>query len=321
MPPFVIGAGTPNEIDYAELWTTLLDQQAQQVATSGWMEANASNVQYVGGKKFRVPTMYTTGLGDYERGTGAAHRGKYAKGAAELKYTDYELEMDRSAEFAFDRHDVDESGFIVQAPNVMGEFQRSHVVPEIDSFRYSRIASIVKAAGAYKTQVLTDTNILEEFLKQIRAMQNITGRGAGDLVATMPFSVWSLLEIAAKKAMQFIPQTAGLPTNLNYEVGAVNGIPIIPVVEDRMKTAYIFHDGKDELGYEPDEDASTINWIITPRNLPIAISKTDNLKVFTPDVNQDGDDWLIQYRKYHDLWIMKNQVNQIVLSVQPAPEG
>jgi len=273
----------------------------------------------VGGKKVRVPTMLTTGLGDYTRGTGAKSRGKYAKGTVELKYEDYELEIDRSAEFAFDRHDVDETGFIVQAPTVMGVFQRENVIPEIDAFRYSKIAQLVMAGGssAYKSENLTDATILEAFLSQIRAMQNKTGVGTDDLVATMPFSVWSVLEIAAKKAMQLIPQTF-TQGGLNFEVSSVNGIPIIPVVESRMKTAYVFHDGEDDLGFTAATTAKSINWIIQPRHLPIAISKTDNLKIFTPDVNQDGDDWLIQYRKYHDLWILKNQMNQIVLSIKAS---
>jgi len=149
-------------------------------------------------------------------------------------------------------------------------------------------------------------------------MQNKTGVGTDNLVATMPFSVWSVLEIAAKKAMQFIPQDAQKPTNLNYEVGSINGIPIIPVVESRMKTAYTFHDGATKLGFEPATGAKSINWIIQPRHLPIAISKTDNLKIFTPDINQDGDDWLIQYRKYHDLWILANQLEQVVLSIKAS---
>ena len=308
----------PNILEYTELWTTALDQQAEQIATSGWMEANASQVIYVGGKKVKVPTMLTTGLGDYSRGTGAANRGKYAKGTVELSYTDYELEMDRSAEFAFDRHDVDETSFIIQAPSVMAEFQRSQVVPEIDAFRYSRIASIVMAqgAGAYASQTLTTGTVIDEFLKQVRAMQNNTGIDTGGLVATMPFSVYSILERSAEvqKAISVQQFTQGA---VNFEVKVINGIPIIPVVENRMKTEYVFHDGTTEMGFEPASGAKTINWIITPRSLPIAISKTDNLKVFSPDVNQDGDDWLIQYRKYHDLWIMANQVNQIVLSVQP----
>lgn len=315
----------PNLLTYTELWTTALDQQAQQVATSGWMEANASRVQYVGGKKVKVPTLYTTGLGDYSRGTGASNRGKYAKGSVDLKYTEYELEMDRSAEFAFDRHDVDETSFIVTAPSVMGEFQRDNVVPEIDAFRYSRIASLVMDAAAqpgatvkYQTQTLTKDNVFDEFLKQIRDMQNVTGIDTSGLVATMPFTVYSLLERSAELQKQLSVQQfqAG---SVNFEVKSINGIALIPVVADRMKTAYEFHSGDTKLGFTPATGAKQTNWIITPRQLPIAISKTDNLKVFTPDTNQNGDDWLIQYRKYHDLWIMKNQINQIVLSVDGTP--
>ena len=308
----------PNLLTYTELWTTALDQQAQQVATSGWMEANSNRVTYVGGKKVKVPTLVTSGLGDYSRGTGAANRGKYAQGAVELTYKDYELEMDRSAEFAFDRHDVDETSFIVQAPAVMGEFQRNHVVPEIDAFRYSRIAQLVMAqgAGAYTSQALTTSNIIDEFLKQIRQMQNTTGIDTTSLVASMPFSVYSVLERSAEIQKQISVQQFERG-GVNFEVKSINGIPLIPVVEDRMKTEYLFHSGDTETGFEPTAGAKTINWIITPRSLPIAISKTDNLKVFTPDTNQNGDDWLLQYRKYHDLWIMQNQLNQIVLSVQP----
>lgn len=307
-----------NTIEYAEIWTKLLDQQAEQIATSGWMESNSSQVQYMGGKKVRIPEMYTTGLGDYHRGTGSNNRGKYAKGAVEVKYRDYEVEMDRSAEFAWDRHDVDESGFIVEAPRVSGEFQRSQVVPEIDSFRYSKIAQLVMAqgAGSYKSQTLTPENIFIEFLAQIRSMQNITGIDTGSLVATMPFSVYSILEAGAagKGTISTALFTQG---GLSFEVKTINGTAIMPVVEDRMKTEYIFHGGEEALGFEPAAGAKTINWIITPRELPIAISKTDQMKIFTPDVNQDGDDWLLQYRKYHDLWIMHNQLNQIVLSIQP----
>ena len=44
-----------------------------------------------------------------------------------------------------------------------------------------------------------------------------------------------------------------------------------------------------------------------PQRAPIAVSKTDKVRVFTPDVNQKADAWKIDYRKYHDLWIPKNR--------------
>jgi len=311
-----------NLIEYAEIWTTALDQQAVQVATSGWMEANSTQVQYIGGKKFRVPTIYTTGLGDYGRGTGTSNPGRYAKGATEIKYLDYELEIDRSSSFLWDRHDIDESGFVLTAPNVLGEFQRRHVIPEIDSFRYSRIAQRVMSQGAsaYAVETLTPDNILERFLTSIREAQDVHGQPVTSMVAIMSFLTWNMLEMATGVAHMGIDPVTFTQGGLNFEVNSINGVPIIPVVSDRLKSAYILYEEPSALdtrgsGYEPAPGAQDINWIITPRNLPIAISKTDNLKIWTPESNILGDDWLLQYRKYHDLWIMENQLNQIILSM------
>lgn len=305
-----------NLIEYAEIWQTVLDQQMQQQATSNWMEANSGQVQYVGGKKVKIPTMVTSGMGDYNRGTGASNPGKYTAGSVNISYEDYEMKQDRSNSFSWDRHDIDESGFVLSAPSVMATFQTEEVIPEIDSFRYSSIASQVMAQGAaaYKSQALTTANILPEFTGQIRTMQNKTGSDTASLVATMPFSVYAILEQAAIEAKQIMPQTFNVGA-LSFEVKSINGVPIIPVVEDRMKTAYIFHDGTVKAGFEPAVGAKSLNWIITPRTVPIAISKTDILKPWSPDENINGDDWLLQYRKYHDLWIKKQQLNRIILSV------
>ena len=51
----------PNLLQYTEIWTKILDQQVTQQATSGWMEANAGQVQYTGGKYVKVPTLSMRG--------------------------------------------------------------------------------------------------------------------------------------------------------------------------------------------------------------------------------------------------------------------
>jgi hypothetical protein len=48
----------------------------------------------------------------------------------------------------------------------------------------------------------------------------------------------------------------------------------------------------------------------------MAISKQDNVKIFTPDENQDGDDWKLQYRRYHDLWLFDNVLDAVQVSTQ-----
>lgn len=79
-----------------------------------------------------------------------------------------------------------------------------------------------------------------------------------------------------------------------------------PVPSARMKTAYLFKDGKTEGqeagGFAPGESSKQINWIITAQNAPIAVTKQDKMKIIAPDVYQKADAWFIGYRRYHELW-------------------
>lgn len=44
-------------------------------------------------------------------------------------------------------------------------------------------------------------------------------------------------------------------------------------------------------------------------------SKTDNVKIITPEANQFADAWDIDYRKYHDLFIPDNKKAVIAVSL------
>ena len=78
-----------------------------------------------------------------------------------------------------------------------------------------------------------------------------------------------------------------------------------------MKTAYVFNDGTTAGGFVADAAAKAINWIISVRRCPIAVSKTDKVRIFTPDTNQKADAWKLDYRKYHDLWVPTNKLNGV----------
>ena len=55
--------------------------------------------------------------------------------------------------------------------------------------------------------------------------------------------------------------------------------------------------------------------LICPRTAPVAVSKTDNVKIITPENNQFADAWDIDYRKYHDLFVPDNKKAVIAVSV------
>ncbi|MCM1220445.1 MAG: hypothetical protein NC548_38765 [Lachnospiraceae bacterium] len=86
-----------NTIEYAALLQKKLDQKAVAEATSGWMDGNAGDVIYNGGRTVKVPTVSTSGLKDYDRDNG------YPEGSVSLRYEDMDMTMDRGTSFQLDR--------------------------------------------------------------------------------------------------------------------------------------------------------------------------------------------------------------------------
>lgn len=296
-----------NTLAYSKIMMKKLDQHAVHGLTSGWMEANAGQVQYNGGDEVKIPTMSTSGLGNYDRDKG------FVQGSITLKYDTYKMTQDRGRTFQIDAMDVDESGFIATSANVIKVFQEEQVIPEIDSYRYAMIADIATKASKNEAINLTADNALSKIREHIRAVQDIIGQDK-TLIITMPSNILALIEDSPKigKSINVADFKQG---NLNFKVKTIDDNPIRVVPSARLKTKYDILDGitssQEKGGLKPASDAKDINWLLTPQNVPIAISKTDKLRVFSPDVNQKADAWKIDYRKYHDLWITKQKQEQI----------
>ena len=101
------------------------------------------------------------------------------------------------------------------------------------------------------------------------------------------------------------------------KVKEIDGCPIIRVPSVRFQTKYTFMDGVEnaEGGFAAAADAKGINWIVMVKQAPVAISKTDVTRIFDPMTNQNANAWKIDYRKYHDLWIMDNGMDGVLVSV------
>lgn len=288
-------------IEYAKVFQRELDKQIIEVSTSGWMEDNASQVIYNGGSEIKIPKIALKGLGKYDRDSG------YTGGAVTYSYETMTLSQDRGRRFRIDALDVDETGFGVAAANVASEFQRTQVIPEIDSYRYSALAN---AANIRKKYTPAKATVLSALLEQIGAVREITG-GEGELVVTVARSVYDMLMLSSEVSLS-VDNGSFSQGGLDLAVKTINGAVIIPVPSARMKTDYVFDD---ENGYSVAPDAKQINWIICPRTAPVAVSKTDNLKIIAPEQNQFADAWDIDYRKYHDLFVPDNKKAAIAVCI------
>lgn len=297
-----------NTLQYSQQFQTVLDAQMLAGATSAFMEANAGQVKYDGGDTVHIPEISMQGLAKYDRDEG------FNQGSVTLKFNPYKMTQDRGRTFQLDSMDVNETNFVATAGTVMGEFQRTQVIPEIDSYRYSRIAALATAENKVTTGFTPAVaTILEKLEAEITEIQDVVGEDEG-LIIVMSTKLRTILN-NADKFNRYLNVAEFKNGSVNTTVKSFNDIPILGVPSARMKTAYVFNDGKTANqqagGFKADTGAKDINWIIMPQRAPIAVSKTDKVRVFTPELNQKADAWKIDYRKYHDLWIPKNRFTAI----------
>ena len=311
MPPI-------NTMQYAQIFQKDLDRVMIAMLTSGWMEANAGQVIYTGGNTIKIPKIAMSGLGDYDRDNG------YPTGAASLDFESLTFSMDRGAMFQLDAQDVDETNFAATAGNVMGEFQRTMVVPEVDAYRYSKLAAIaIEASQAATGYTLNSTppaseagsldpsNIFEYLTADIAAVQDVIGENE-PIVVIMSILAGNILN-NAMKVNHYIEIGDGSfkSGEVETKVKTLNGVPLLFVPSSRMKTAYTYADGitagQTSGGFAPAMGAKQVHWIITSTRAAIAVTKTDIIRIFDPQTNQKANAWRLDYRKYHDLWVPDNK--------------
>ena len=298
-----------NTMQYASVFMTELDKQLVEKSTTGWMEDNAKQVQYNGGAEVKIPKMTMSGLGDYDRNSG------FAQGAVAVTYETRTLTQDRGRTFQLDAMDVDETNFAATAGNVMREFQSTKVIPEIDAYRYSKIYELAEAAGKANTYTPAANSIFETLMNDTTAVRDMAGE-CEEIVIAMSAKVAGMLDLA-KGGTNVLQSGYFEQGKAEIKVKEIDGCPIIRVPSVRFKTAYTFMDGAEntEGGFAAAEDAKDINWIVMVKNAPVAISKTDVTRIFDPMTNQNANAWKIDYRKYHDLWIMDNGMDGVMVSV------
>lgn len=300
-----------NTLEYAKVFQTELDKKIEEQLTSAWMDANAGQVKYTGGDEVKIPKISLVGLGNYDRDAG------FKQGSVTLSYETMKLTQDRGRTFQLDSQDVDETNFVASAGMVMGEFQRTQVVPEVDAYRYAKIYEKAKTDHS-STYTATAKDIIDKLEADIATVQDKMGDNE-PLVICINRKVHALLN-NAEGIQKYINVGDFNNGFVSTKVKIFNDVPILDVPSARFKTAYTFNAGDtaDKGGFEAASGAQEMNWIIIARRAAIAVVKTDKIRIFAPDVNQKADAWKIDYRKYHDLWVKDNALDGIIVNVPAA---
>lgn len=291
-------------LNYVEKDGALLDQKITEglmTSALGVPEVDLVN----GGKSFTLRTISTSGLKPHTRGKG------YNEGEVSDSKKVYTMGQDRDIEFYVDKQDVDETNQEIAMANISNTFITEHVQPELDSYRFSRLAGNAKQIEGRNVAETVDRSTIYTGLK--KAILPIRKYGPGNITGYVSSETMDALERSTEFNRQITNQNVGL-TALESRVTSLDGVQLIEVWdENRFMDNYDFTDGA-----KPATGASALNYMFVAKPAVITVVKENAVYLFAPGEHTEGDGYLYQNRLYHDLFIKESMKDGMFVSTKPA---
>ena len=216
-----------NNIALANKFLPILDEIYKKGAATSVFDARVMTNAFTGVNEIKVLKVGTVGLGNYSRDTG------YPKATVTAAWETMKLTIERGREFSVDRMDDEETlGMTFGA--VVGGYQREHVVPELDAYRFAKYASasgILKASPATLTKEKIIGAIDDAEAKMDEAEVPRTERVLNISTALQPM-------LNSALARQW-----GSDGTVNTILSGYNDMPINWVVPGRFYTGITLNDG------------------------------------------------------------------------------
>ncbi|ARJ93586.1 hypothetical protein D2E20_02118 [Listeria monocytogenes] len=285
-------------INYVDKYGKELDQKL--VFGTYTNELETPNLLWLDAKTFKIQTITTTGLKPHTRNKG------YNEGSASNENTAYTITFDRDVEFFVDVMDVDETGQALTAANVTKEFNSRHSAPEVDAYRFSKLATEAKKNGYSTAETITEENVFRTLKAAIRKVKKY---GTQNLVMYVSVDVMAALELSKDFTRTISNQNIG-PSSLETRVTGIDGVKIVEIeAEDRFYDTFDFTDG-----YKPAASAKKLNYLLINKGSVIGGTKHASIYLHAPGSVGQGDGWLYQYRVYHDIFVKEQQKDGVIAS-------
>ena len=295
-----------NAITTIQKYLPLLDQVYAFASCSAILDTpNALVRETADAKTVLIAETSMNGLGDYSRADG------FQKGDLTLTWKAYTFEYDRGRSFQIDAMDDAETMGLAFG-SVASEFMRVKVSPEIDAIRFAKYAT---NAGATVAADLTNKTTVPAISAAEVVMEEKEVALANCVLFMTPTVYGNVKDDTDHFQRTLVPSE-----NPNRNFGSFDDMPIVKVPQTRFYTAVTLYDGKTNAagGYVKAEGAKDINFMIIDRAAVIQLIKHGKIRVFDPDTNQSADAYKVDYRVYHDAWVLEQKKKGIYCHTKPS---
>lgn len=296
-------------VNYAAEYAQALAQAYPYLSYFGaiWASENSNRYRSGMGKTMYIPTVTVSGAVDANRDqiTGTFNR------AWNNQWQAVELQMDREWSTLVDPMDMTETNDVANLANITRAFVETQKVPEMDAFLASKLASFASAFGGTSTQSLTSSSILTEWDNGIAYMTN-QRVNRDRCVAYMTPATYKLLKQATGMT-RFIEVTNGI-RDVDRNVARLDGITVVEVPDDMMKTAYTFTEGWAVNTLS----AQQINFMIVDPMAVAAPIKYEVSMMSAPTAQNKGK-YLYYERYYYGAFVLDQRQAGIYAHLGAAP--
>lgn len=293
--------------DYAEKFERELQQKYARELTSNSLFGSNPNVKFMNAQTIKLPKITVSGYKDHNRSALGFNGGTVTN-----EWEPKKLEHDRDIELFIDPLDVDETNLVLEMANLTNTFENEQVIPETDSYVYSKLyaeADRYKTVGAkVDTTVLTKANILDWFDDRMGEMDDLGVPEEGRELR-LTSDMYKLLK-QADGISRMLDVSKG--NNIDRRVHSIEDVKIIKVPSARFKTAYNFTNG-----CVVDDTAKQINMMLCHPSCQVSRQRYSYIKVFTPGHDsRTADKYLYQNRKFWDSFMIENKACGMAFNVE-----
>lgn len=307
----------------------LIEKYLTNVVDTVFMEESKTNI-LVNGSKFvkfdvdgtasvKILDILMDGLSDYYRandGTNGTNYSNYPQGDgykqgnSNTKWNSYDLKYDRGKQFKVDNMDNEEEASMIIG-NLLTEFLRTKVIPEVDEARFSRMASKCSSTlGNLVSETISANKIISKFNDAFTWLKDREVPEEEQVIYVNP-TVMNLIRNTTELEHRLSQADFRSADGVTFKLQAYEGRPIIEVPSNRFFTNVTIGDN----GFYAGSTSKLINFIICSKKAIVPIVKLSKTKIFTPEVVQDFDGYKINFRLYHDAIVPKNKVAGVYTSV------
>jgi hypothetical protein len=213
------------------------------------------------------------------------------------------LQMDREWDTLVDPMDIDETNMVASIANITRTFIEQQKVPEMDAF----LSTILYAAVTPDTTALTAANILTTWDGYLESLAN--ARVNRDrVVAYIEPGTYKLLKEAAGLT-RFVDTNTGI-RGVDRNVARLDGVELVEVPADLMKSAYVF-----TTGWVAATGAKQIHMILVDPEAVAAPIKYETSMVSAPTAQSKGK-YLYYERYYYGAFALNNRKGGIIVNAE-----